>query len=78
MGKNNGHEFEQALGDGEGQGNLVWCSPRCRKELDTTKRLNNKDEWVLGMENSYLVIFQLRENILVLTLLYPRLSHFLL
>ena len=30
------------------------------------------------MKNSYLVIFQLRENILVLTLLYPRLSHFLL
>ena len=22
-----GHEFEQALGDGEGQGNLVCCSP---------------------------------------------------
>ena len=27
----NGHEFEQALGDGEGQGILVCCSPRdCR------------------------------------------------
>ena len=23
----NGHEFEQAPGDGEGQGNLVCCSP---------------------------------------------------
>ena len=23
----NGHEFEQALGDAEGQGSLVWCSP---------------------------------------------------
>ena len=23
----NGHEFEQALGDGEGQGSLVCCSP---------------------------------------------------
>ena len=23
----NGHEFEQILGDGEGQGNLVYCSP---------------------------------------------------
>ena len=54
------------------------CSPRYLEELDTTERLNNKDEWVLGMKNSYLVIFQLRENILVLTLLYPRLSHFLL
>ena len=28
----NGHEFEQALGDGEGQGNLACCSPRGRKE----------------------------------------------
>ena len=31
-----GHEFEQALGDGEGQGNLECCSPKGRKELDTT------------------------------------------
>ena len=23
----NGHEFEQALGDGEVQGSLVYCSP---------------------------------------------------
>ena len=29
-------EFEQALGDGEGQGNLVCCSPWGSKELDTT------------------------------------------
>ena len=32
----NGHEFEQALGDGEGQGSLVCCSPWDCKELDTT------------------------------------------
>ena len=31
-----GHEFEQALGDGEGQGSLVCCSPWSHKELDTT------------------------------------------
>ena len=29
-----GHEFQQALGDGEGQGSLVCCSPCGRKELD--------------------------------------------
>ena len=23
----NGHEFEQAIGDSEGQGNLEYCSP---------------------------------------------------
>ena len=36
----NGHEFEQALGVGDGQGSLAWCSPRGRKELDTTEQLN--------------------------------------
>ena len=36
-----GHEFEQGLGDGEGQGNLVCCSPWGRKELDMTEQLNN-------------------------------------
>ena len=35
-----GHEFEQALGVGDGQGNLVCYSPWGRKELDTTEQLN--------------------------------------
>ena len=30
----NGHEFEQILGDGEGQGGLVCCSPWGLKESD--------------------------------------------
>ena len=33
----NGHEFEQTLGDSEGQGSLACCSPRGHKELDTTE-----------------------------------------
>ena len=37
----NGHEFEQAPGDGKGQGSLVCCSPWGRKESDTTECLNN-------------------------------------
>ena len=37
----NGHEFEQALGDGEGQGSLACYSPRDRKDLDATEQLNN-------------------------------------
>ena len=37
----NGHEFEQALGDGEGQGSLACCRPWGHKELDTTEQLNN-------------------------------------
>ena len=32
----NGHVFEQALGDGEGQGSLVCCSPWGYKESDRT------------------------------------------
>ena len=38
-----GHEFEQAPGDGEGQGSLACCSPWGRKESDTTERLNNNN-----------------------------------
>ena len=33
----NGHEFEQTLGDGEGQRSLACCSPSGRKESDTTE-----------------------------------------
>ena len=35
-----GHEFEQALGVGDGQGSLACCSPWGCKELDMTERLN--------------------------------------
>ena len=31
-----GHEFEQTLGDGEGQGSLARYSPWSHKELDMT------------------------------------------
>ena len=43
----NGHEFEQALGDGEEQGILVCCSLRGCKDSDTTEQLKvqiNKEE----------------------------------
>ena len=33
----NGHEFEQALGVGGGQGSLVCCSPWGHKESDMTE-----------------------------------------
>ena len=36
----NGHEFEQALGVGDGQGSLASCSPWVRKESDMTEQLN--------------------------------------
>ena len=33
----NGHEFQQAPGDGEGQGSLVCCSQWGHKEPDMTE-----------------------------------------
>ena len=38
----NGHEFEQGLGDGEGQGSPACCSPWGRKEWDTAEPLNKR------------------------------------
>ena len=38
-----GYEFEQALGDGEGQGSLACCSPWGHKESDMTEGLNWTD-----------------------------------
>ena len=35
-----GHEFEQALGVGDGQGSLACCNPQGCKELDMTEQLN--------------------------------------
>ena len=35
-----GHESEQALGVGEEQGSLAFCSPWGHKESDMTERLN--------------------------------------
>ena len=34
------YELERTLGDNEGQGSLVCCSPWGRKEEDTTEQLN--------------------------------------
>ena len=35
-----GHEFEKATGDGEGQGSLAYCSRWGHKESDRIERLN--------------------------------------
>lgn len=47
----NGHDFEQALGDGEGQGGLACRSPWGPKGSDTTEGLSNsnKSELVLAL-----------------------------
>ena len=47
----NGHESEQVLGDGEGQGSLACCSPWDHKELDMTERLNNNKSYCKSIES---------------------------
>ena len=39
----NVHEFEQTLGDSEGQGSLECCSPWDCKESDMIQQLNNSN-----------------------------------
>ena len=55
----NGHEFNQTLGDGEGQETLACFSPWGHKESDMTERLNNNSSkqslmWVDMLLNSHL------------------------
>ena len=41
----NGHEFEKALGDGEGQGSLACCSSWGCKVSDKTEQLSNNSNY---------------------------------
>ena len=43
----NGHEFEQAPRDGDGQGSLACCRSWGGKESDTTYQLNNKNKMAI-------------------------------
>ena len=59
-----GHELEQTLGDGEGQGGLARCSPWGCTELDMTLRLNNinaKIIFVLYPESGSCACIQLKK-----------------
>ena len=47
----NGHEFEKALRNDEGQGSLACCSPWGRKKSDTTKWLNNNKSHLMVLHN---------------------------
>ena len=40
----NGHELEQTLGDGEGEGSLECCSPQGCKKLNMVWPLNNNND----------------------------------
>ena len=48
----NGHEFEQTLGDGEGQGGLVCCSLWGCKKLAMTWQMNNNHHLELESERT--------------------------
>ena len=43
----NGHELGQILGDGNGQGSLVYCSPWSHKESDMTWQLNSRNSIII-------------------------------
>ena len=62
-----GHEFEQTLGDNEGQVSLECCNPWGRKELDMTERLNINTLAIAGSWSS-------PQSIGVLRVSQPRLS----
>ena len=47
------HESEQTLGDGEGQGSLVCCSPWGGKECDMIEGLNNNSNRILSTEANF-------------------------
>ena len=49
-----GHEFEQALGVGDGQGSLACFSPWNHEEPDTTEQLNCSDQYLLENYLAYL------------------------
>ena len=49
--KLDGHEFEQALGIGDGQGSLMCSRPWGRKELDMSEELIRTDNGVEMLEN---------------------------
>ena len=53
----NGRKFEQALGDGEGQGGLVCCSAWGCKEPDMTEQLN----WYWQLNNINLMLIERKQ-----------------
>ena len=65
----NAHEFEQTLGDSEGEGSLVCCSPWGCKELDMTWWLNNNVDVVFLVIHFFFLHGQ--ESWLSCSLWYP-------
>ena len=68
-----GHVFEQAPGDGEGQGSLACCSPWDRAELDMTERLNDNMSIESVMPSNHLILCC---PLLLLPSIFPRIRFF--
>ena len=64
-----GHQFEQALGVGDGQGSLACCSPWGCKESSTTERLNwtakpaFRDKWSLETRWSFRIQYSFYKSV---------------
>ena len=58
----NGHEFEQAPGDGEGQGSLACCNPWGRKESGRAEQLNNNFMFLMVKVPSMFQRFEVEMN----------------
>ena len=69
----NGHEFEQAPGDGEGQESLACCSPWDHKELAVTERLNINTNTTTTEMNLMNILSMMYNYILANTIFLPSL-----
>ena len=59
----NGHEFEQTLGDSEGQGNLAFYGPGGHKESATTNQQIATTNSKINYRQNLKTIYWMRENI---------------
>ena len=66
----NGHEFEQALGDGDGQESLAYYIPWGCKELDTTEWMNLNEQ-----VNRSFFFFKLPKKFFLLVFFYTFFPH---
>ena len=51
-------EFEQSVGNSEGQESLECCSPLDRKESDASYRVNNNSNWENELFSTFLCSHQ--------------------
>ena len=61
----NGHEFEKTPGVGDGQRDLVSCSPWGHKELDMTKQLNWTEQLLFNKHIYFLLLRKYKHVVLV-------------